>query len=170
MELWDVLDMDGNKKGYTHIRGIPLTEGDYHLVVSVWTINSNKEVLLTLRDETKAEYPNFWENTCGSAVSGESSLEAVVRELYEETGISANPEEMIFLGRDIHNDTFYDNYIIKKDVARSDMKMQKGETADAKWVDGKTLDYMAKKGDIAPPVIRRLKMIREDFDRFVSEA
>ena len=33
MELWDILDENGNPKGYTHERGKPVRDGDYHLVV-----------------------------------------------------------------------------------------------------------------------------------------
>ena len=45
MELWDVYDKDRNKVGRKHERGTPLPDGDYHLVVSIWIVNSRQEIL-----------------------------------------------------------------------------------------------------------------------------
>jgi len=40
-ELWDVLDIDGNKTGRIHERGKPMQKGEGHLVVLIWILNSN---------------------------------------------------------------------------------------------------------------------------------
>lgn len=48
-------------------------------------------VLLTLRSASK-DYPLTWEFPAGSALAGESSVDAAIRELREETGLSAEPE------------------------------------------------------------------------------
>ena len=39
-ELWDVYDENRNCTGRLHRRGDPLSEGEYHLVVYVWMLNS----------------------------------------------------------------------------------------------------------------------------------
>ena len=49
-ELWDVYDENRVKKPYTHVRGVPLDEGDWHLVVETWVVTQDNRVLLTLRD------------------------------------------------------------------------------------------------------------------------
>jgi len=39
-----------------------------------------------LRHPNKKEYSNYWENTGGSVLSGETSKVGAIRELFEETG------------------------------------------------------------------------------------
>jgi hypothetical protein len=36
MEIWDILDINGNKTGKTKIRGHKLNKSEYHLVIHVW--------------------------------------------------------------------------------------------------------------------------------------
>ncbi len=45
-------------------------------------------------------FPNTWENSGGSAWAGESSRQAIARELYEETGIRAREEAFLLLESD----------------------------------------------------------------------
>ena len=90
MELWDLFDAGRRPLVRTHPRGTPCAAGEYHIVVSVWTLDSRDNFLLTLRDPAKESYPNTWENTGGSALAGETSRAAAVRELAEETGILAS--------------------------------------------------------------------------------
>jgi len=60
-ELWDVYDEHRNSTGRLHRRGDPLPEGEYHLVVYVWMLNSRGEFLLTKRS------PNKGSRICGKA-------------------------------------------------------------------------------------------------------
>ena len=89
MELWDVYDARRQLTGRTHRRGVPMQPGDYHLIVFVWIFNSAGQLLLTKRSPEKESYPNLWETTGGAVIAGETSREAIVRELREETGLSA---------------------------------------------------------------------------------
>ena len=78
MELWDLYDKDRKPLGKTHVRGVPLKKGEYHLVVFVWVFNSTGQVLMTKRAPEKQSYPNLWEHTGGSVLSGETSRQAIV--------------------------------------------------------------------------------------------
>ena len=77
-EVWDLYDAKGNKTGYTLVRGRPIPEGCYHLVVSVWIINNRGEYLLSQRHPDKP-YPLRWECTGGAVLSGEDSLGGALR-------------------------------------------------------------------------------------------
>ena len=89
MELWDLYDKDRRPLGRTHQRGLPVPPGAYHLAVIVVILNPKGEVLLTRRAPEKDACPGWWENTGGSVLAGETSLEAITRELREETGATA---------------------------------------------------------------------------------
>lgn len=96
MELWDLYDKDRRPLGRTHQRGLPVPPGAYHLAVIVVILNPKGEVLLTRRAPEKDACPGWWENTGGSVLAGETSLEAITRELREETGLAARPEDIRF--------------------------------------------------------------------------
>lgn len=169
MEKWDLYNEQRQPLNRTHNRPEPMVEGEYHVVVSIWTVNSKHEILTTLRHPDKDKYPNFWENTAGSVLAGETSRQGARRELLEETGIKVDEEELQFLRTIKEKSAFVDLYIVRKDIGLDELVMQEGETVDAKWVSLEKLDEMIESGLIAGPVAKRLQPIREDVERFIFE-
>lgn len=133
MEYNDIYDKDRNRTGRVHLRGTPWRKGEYGLVVCVWVYDGKGKLLLTRRAPEKS-YPGTWENSGGAAIAGETSLEAIVRELAEETGIHANPEEFELIGSGRDRYAHYDYYCIRKDVPIEKIKLLPGETDDAAWL------------------------------------
>jgi 8-oxo-dGTP pyrophosphatase MutT (NUDIX family) len=149
VELWDVYDKNRVITGRKHERGIPLPTGDYHLVVSIWIVNSRQEILLAKRHPDKP-YPNMWECPGGSALAGENSLEAVLREVKEEIGIdlsSCNGKLMKSERR--HND-FRDVWLFTHDFSVDDIVLQPEEVTDVKWVFILELESMFNDGIVVP--------------------
>ena len=169
MEYWDLYDLDRIPKGRTHLRGTPCLPGDYHIVVSIWTVDSHGNILLTLRDPLKESYPDHWENTGGSALTGETSLHAAVRELEEETGIVAAESELRLIGTERTKDSFVDHYLLRRDLSLRDVRLQKGETTDAKWVTLSELDAMVADLTLAKPIGDQFRGIRDRFLLFLRE-
>ncbi len=161
MELWDLYDKDRNPLNKLHKRGKPIPKGEFHLAVSVLTQNSKKQILVTLRSPDKQPYPNLWEMTAGSVVAGEDSLSAAVRELYEETGISALPQELEYIGEYRGTGAIVDMYRIIRDIDIKDIHLQEGETAGAKWVSADEFEIMIDNGLVTPPVARRFYKCRQ---------
>lgn len=128
-ELWDIYDAQRRPTGRTHRRGDALHRGDYHLVVHVWMRNKEGNYLLTKRSPNKG-FPNLWESTGGSALSGEDSLTAALREVEEETGLVLIPEN----GRIIHRfsgvDYHTDVWLFEQDFRLDDVRLLEGETCD----------------------------------------
>lgn len=164
MELWDLYDAQRRPLGRTHVRGTPLKKGEYHLVVFAWVFNGRGQVLMTKRAPEKRSYPNLWEHTGGAAIAGETSLQAILRELREETGICARAEEMTLVDSYQRAGDFCDLYFLQKDVPLSALTMQKGETCDAKWVDRGELERMIAAGEVAKPDVRRYHQLGTKLD------
>lgn len=133
-EIWDILDKDGNLTGRTIERGEELKEGDYHLVVHIWVINSKKELLIQRRADHIKILPGIWAATGGSGVSGEDSITAAIRELSEEMGIKVEKEDIKKINRVIRKNSISDVWLVEKDIDINDLVLQKEEVSDAKWV------------------------------------
>lgn len=133
MEWNDIYDQDRNLTGRTHRRGTPWKKGEYGLVVCVWVHDGHGKLLLTRRAPEKS-FAGTWENSGGAAKAGESSLEAIIRELFEETGIQAAPEEFELLGSDRDRVCHYDFYCLRRSTPLENIKLLPGETDAARWV------------------------------------
>ncbi|WP_407268583.1 NUDIX hydrolase [Radiobacillus sp. PE A8.2] len=143
MELWDVYDKDRNKTNKQHKRGTPLPEGDYHIVVHVWIMNSDGQILITKRHPDKP-HPNLWECPGGSVLAGEDSLDGAIREVNEEIGITLsklNGRLIKSERRDQYHD-FYDVWLFQQSFNLSETLLQQEEVTDIKWVTKAELDKL----------------------------
>ena len=58
MEVWDILDKEGNPTGKTVQRKkVCLMKGEYHMVVHIWILGSDGRVLIQRRSLTKHLMP-----------------------------------------------------------------------------------------------------------------
>lgn len=133
MEYNDIYDKKRNRTGRLHVRGTRWGKEEYGLVVCVWVADGNGKVLLTRRAPEKS-FPGTWENSGGAAQAGESSRQAVARELFEETGIRADPEEFRLIDSGTERNTHYDYYTLERYVPLQDVVLLPGETDAAQWV------------------------------------
>lgn len=146
MELWDLYDSCFNKTGRVHERGKPLNEGDFHLVVHIYPVNSKGEILIQKRAETLSWKPGYWAATGGSAEVGEDAFTACRRELFEELGIEAtlNNTTLEFMSR--RGDHFTTVWIVRIDIDIDELVLQPSEVSEAKWVTAKQLQEMMDEG------------------------
>lgn len=157
MELLDIYDANRNRTGRVHRRWDRLSRGDYILVVCVWVADDRGRLLLTLRAPEKNGCPNTWENSGGAVKAGETSRQAIARELYEETGLRVEQSEFLLLESDRTRDTFYDFYFVRHPAPLEQIVLQPGETADARWVTLDEMEEMMDAGVVAPPIARRFQ-------------
>ena len=130
-EIWELVDEQGNLTGILHERGVPVPKGLYHLGVEIWTKVGDK-LFTTKRHPDKWE-GGKWEANGGSAVWGEQIIDAAVRELCEETGISVAREQLTFLGAKIFGNFFAHSYILHLDTL-PEITLQDGETVEYRLV------------------------------------
>ena len=148
MEEWnDIYDENRSLTGRLHQRGTPWGEGEYGLVVCVWVYDGKGHLLLTRRAKGKS-FAGTWENSGGAVKAGEDSRTAIARELFEETGIKADPEEFEFLSTDKDRNMFYDHYCLKRQVKLKDIVLLPGETDDVMWASFGKVHWMIRTGKI----------------------
>lgn len=132
MEFWDVYDEFRNKTGRTHQRGQEMASGDYHLVVHIWIKNKKGEYLISKRTPNKT-FPLMWECSGGSAIVGDDSLQAALREVKEEIGIDLTPSNGSIIYTTKKDDYFTDVWLFEEDININNVVYQVDEVCDAKY-------------------------------------
>ncbi|WP_165767496.1 NUDIX hydrolase [Tetzosporium hominis] len=172
MELWDVYNEKREKTGRTHVRGSvpPLAEGDYHIVIDVWTFLPDGRLLLSQRDPAKPS-GLLWESTGGSITTGESSRIGAVREVEEELGLFINPDELVLLGEIIRNDSLIDVYAtqLPQMIDVSDLSYQVGEVIDAQLVTKEQFFELAEEGVLTKNMLTRYELYKNVLDTFFEK-
>lgn len=151
-EIWDVYDKNRNLTGKIIRRcDHPRQSDEYHLVVHVWIKNKNNEWLISRRTANKF-YPLMWECTGGSALAGESSMDAALREVKEELGIALprdNGRLLKTIKRPIYQD-FCDVYIFDYDCSIDNVTFQEDEACDAMWAASDIILKMIESKEFVP--------------------
>ena len=82
------------------------------------------------------------------AKAGETSRQAIARELFEETGILAAEDEFELLDTDIDKNNIYDFYALKRPVSLKDIVLLPGETDGVQWASYGKIHWMIRTGRI----------------------
>lgn len=119
-------------------RGIAHTSNVYYRTIYVIVKNSHGQILLQKRSPTKDLYPNSWDLSVGGHVNfGDSYINTAMRELREELGLSARPQDLAFLKEILvtlpssHEFFHVFEYKLKKD---DQIKLQAQEVSDTRWM------------------------------------
>lgn len=133
MEKRDLYDINRNLTGKTIYKGDAIPPNNYIVCVLSFIQNSKGEFLIQKRSKNKN---GKYASTGGHPKSGQSSLQGIITEIKEELGLTILPDEaeLIFSGREDHEQVFFDIYYIKKDFDISDFVLQKEEVESIKWL------------------------------------
>lgn len=169
MELIDVLERNGNSTGLIKSRDKIHRDGDWHRSVHVWIKNNRDEILIQKRSAIIDLFKNYWDiSLVGHVLSGEKSITAAQRELKEELGIEARVNELRFIGTvksALKDGPYYDNqfcdiYFLFCDTELIEMKKQKEEVAQIKFIPLNELEtFMQKNSDAFVPRTEEYKKI-----------
>lgn len=153
MEYWDIYDSNKQLTGRKMKRNDwILKDGEYHLSVLGVIMRPDGKYLITKRVMTKAWAPGWWEVSGGAAIAGETSEEAVKREIKEETGLDvSNAEGGFSFSYHRENPGEGDNYFVDiykyvMDFDESDVKIQEEEAADFKIATLDEIKALADEG------------------------
>lgn len=96
-DMLDVVDKDGNIL-YQETRKKIHEEGLMHREVHVWLFTSNKELIFQHRSNNKDTYPGLLDASVGGHVEiGDTWIKSALKEVKEETGISADKKSLHFI-------------------------------------------------------------------------
>lgn len=153
MEMWDIYDNRKQRTGRTMKRNDwHLKEGEYHLTVLGVIMRPDGKFLITKRVMTKAWAPGWWEVSGGAVMAGEESLDAVIREVYEETGLDVSGCQDSYLFT-YHRENpgegdnyFVDVYRFVLDFQESDVHLQEEEATGFMLAERAQIEALARQG------------------------
>lgn len=136
MEIWDIYDNNLLPTGKTFHEGIKLNKGEYGFLVHIIIRNKQNLYLLQQRALTKKFYPGQWDATCGKVKAGESGIEAAIREVNEELGLSTKEDDYTLLFHNIYHDAvLLDIFLLELDFSEKECTIQKEEVEQVKLVE-----------------------------------
>lgn len=154
-EYDDLFDENKKSLGRRLLRGEAFGEGEYDWTVCCWISDGKGRLLLTKRSPEKLYYPGFWENTGGAARAGETGPAAIAREVFEETGIRAGPEEFFYLDSSREGHHLLDYFLLVRDVSLDEIRLQPEETCDKRLSTFREVHQMIEEGLLAEPIAKR---------------
>lgn len=151
MEYFDIRTPEGKITGQIKERSQVHRDGDIHGTSHTWLFRKNArgewEVLLQKRSADKDSFPGCYDiSSAGHIPAGEDYLPSALRELKEELGITAAPEDMHYVGMHdakIHTEFYgkpWNNhelsavYVLFCDMPADQMKIQKEEIEEVRWI------------------------------------
>lgn len=151
MELWDVYDVNRAKTGATAVRGEGLPEGGYHIVVHICVFNDKGEMLIQQRQPFKKGFPDLWDVSAGgSALAGETSAQAAVRETREEIGLDIDLTGVRAKFSMSFDKGFDDWYVVTKNADVAALALQPEEVQAARWAGRGEILALIREGKFIP--------------------
>ena len=151
MEYFDVVDENGQPTGEVVSRAEAHEKGILHRTAHVWVVRRSDrgwDVLLQKRSEEKDSFPGLYDtSSAGHIPAGDEPLDSALRELREELGVEALPEQLRYAGsfriryeEEFHGKPFRDNevtrvYVYDAPVAIEDLRLQEDEVTEVRWFD-----------------------------------
>lgn len=127
MEYLDIYDNDGNVTGKVIRRGdrnIKLSDNE-HIAVSVIYIENNDGNFLI--QKTSEEKGGLYSSTGGHICHGETPLESIKREVFEELGVDISKDKIEELGFILYDKPIRYMFYLKKDIDISEVFIQREE-------------------------------------------
>ena len=156
LELLELCQEDGSLTGVVRERSMVHENGDLHRTSHIWILRPGKaegfQILMQKRSSCKDSYPGCYDiSAAGHIPAGGGYLDSAVRELEEELGIQAQPEDLKeaflhlgyaeseFYGKPFKNAEVSMVYVYDLPVECSRLKLQQEEVESVGWMDYETV-------------------------------
>ena len=158
MEIRDLYNINKEKTNETIYANQPIPENRYILIQLVLIQNNKGQILIQKRSQQKGgEYAL----TSGHAKTGETPIQGIITETKEELGIDVTPEELklIYSERNDVNQAFYDLFYLQNNYDISEMKLQKEEVEEVKWLTKKEVETLCSNNNFKTSHIGAFEII-----------
>lgn len=152
LELFDILNEDGSKTGIVKERGVAHREGALHGTVHIWIVRKNEksgyDILLQKRSNNKDSHPGCYDiSSAGHISAGDEIMESALRELWEELGLSVQPEQLelfgttyvkfekTFYGKKFRDNEISSDFVYRQPVDLDKLSLQESEVSEVRWMD-----------------------------------
>lgn len=152
LELFDIVDDQGEPTGKVRERSLVHLYGTPHRTAHVWIVRPDKkgsfDVLLQKRAAHKDSYPGCYDvSSAGHIPAGYDYMESALRELQEELGITAEPDDLKligyqrmdvktqFYGKPFHDHEYSAVYIMNQNPNICDLTLQTEEIESVVWMN-----------------------------------
>ncbi|MDR1694092.1 MAG: NUDIX domain-containing protein [Lactobacillaceae bacterium] len=156
-EFIDILDENGNPTGESMDGKRAHELHLWHNAAYIWIINSAGELLLQLRAPSKRLMPNWWDiSAAGHVKAGETVIDGALRELNEELGVKALPEDLVKLsmtkigkfelfGETHISNSFHNGFLLKLDWTVERFALSSREVAAVKFFPWRSLAKLSER-------------------------
>ncbi len=152
LELFDVCDENGSPTGRVTERSVAHGAGVMHRTAHIWVVRRNADgcwdLLLQRRSAEKESFPLCYDTSAaGHVIAGDSWEESAHRELLEELGIDAKPEELGYAGffdtgdivKEFNGHPFHDReisavFVYREEIDAALLQLQKEEVDSVRWI------------------------------------
>ena len=151
MEIWDLYDRERKPLNKTHVRGVPIADGEYHLTVHIAIFTPDGKMLVQRRSPNKKHWGGLWDmSAAGSVTAGEDSPTGAARELYEELGLTYDFNTLRPQFTINYAVGFGDVYVIEMDVSASDITFHTDEVAEVGFMSYDEIIASIRRGEFIP--------------------
>ena len=150
MEYFDVVDINRKFLNKKLPRGSKLQENEFNIGIECLIVNSEKKVLLTQRAPNKS-HSYQWEIPGGCSISGETSVQTLKREIFEEIGIKISNYKLI--STLLYKYQFIDFYLTYLNFNVNNLTLQKEEILQAQWYSLEQLQILKEKELLVPSTL-----------------
>lgn len=168
MELVDLYDENRVPLGRVAERHAEKGPGEYRVVVHVCIFNSQGQLLIQRRSPEKTVWPELWDVSIGGGVdAGETSRQGAEREVSEELGYDLDLTGLRPAVTVNFEGGFDDFFVVTRDMDLGDLRLQKEEVSDVRWVTLEETLAMLDNGTFIPypsSFLRFLFEARGSFD------
>lgn len=158
-ELFYLVDKDDRVLGSVTRRETNLDETKIHRAVQVVISNRQGKILLQRRSLKKDKLRGFWTVTASGHVTyGQTYTEAAERELQEEVGLITDLSFVTKVLTTFTDEQEY-NAIFTGTSDETNIKFDKDEVTQVKWVSKKQLKRFAQKNKLTPMASKTLTIL-----------
>ena len=168
MELVDLYDENRVPLGRGAERHAKKGPEEYRMVVHVCIFNNQGQLLIQRRSAEKTVWPELWDVSIGGGVdAGETSRQGAEREVSEELGYDLDLTGLRPAVTVNFEGGFDDFFVVTRDLNIRDLRLQKEEVSDVRWVTLEEALVMLDSGTFIPyppSFLRFLFEARGNFD------